>query len=141
MIKKYRQVFTHIYKKNSKLKVKPGEKPFMCLNEFRLILERANLAGNMVLERDIFLSFNFAMMTQVDELESERFTKMTEIEFIEAMARCAGILPKTCTLSTKKHMDEIHFKLEWLINELKNTSCSEEIKLLFNEEGSIFDQN
>ncbi len=68
LVKKYRPIFNYIYKKNSKLKVKPGEKPFMCLNEFRSILERANLAGNLVLERDIYLSFNFAMMTQVDEL-------------------------------------------------------------------------
>lgn len=30
-------------------------------------------------ERDIFVAFNNAMMTQVDELDSERFMKMTEI--------------------------------------------------------------
>lgn len=35
----------------------------------------------------------------------------------------------------------LHFKFEWLINELKNTLCNEEIKSQFNEEGSIFDQN
>lgn len=31
LLKKYRPVFANIYRKNSKLKVKPGEKPFMCL--------------------------------------------------------------------------------------------------------------
>ena len=49
----------------------------MCLSEFKGIMQKANLAGNLVLERDIYLSFNFAMMTQVDELENERFMKMT----------------------------------------------------------------
>jgi hypothetical protein len=42
-------------------------------------MEKANLAGSLILERDIFISFNFAMMAQVDELENERFIKMTEI--------------------------------------------------------------
>ncbi len=32
LVKKYRPIFNYIYKKNSKLKVKPGEKAFMCLN-------------------------------------------------------------------------------------------------------------
>ena len=31
LIKKYRPVFSHVYKKNSKAKVTPGTKPFMCL--------------------------------------------------------------------------------------------------------------
>lgn len=35
LIKKYRPIFTELYKKNSKLKVKPGNKPFMCLAEFK----------------------------------------------------------------------------------------------------------
>ena len=38
LIKKYRQIFNYIYRKNSKMNVKPGEKPFMCLSEFRSIL-------------------------------------------------------------------------------------------------------
>lgn len=31
LIKKYRPILNYVYKKNSKLKVKPGEKAFMCL--------------------------------------------------------------------------------------------------------------
>ncbi len=80
------------------------------------------------------------MMTQVDELDSERFMKMSEIEFIEAMARCANILPKSCSLSKDENSDMLHFKFEWLINELKAVMCSEDIKSQFNEEGSIFDK-
>lgn len=49
LVKKYRPIFNYVYKKNSKLKVKPGEKPFMCLSEFRSILQRINLAGNLII--------------------------------------------------------------------------------------------
>lgn len=70
LIKKYRPIFTELYKKNSKMKVKPGNKPFMCLGQFRSLIERIGIAGSLVIERDIFLSFNCSMMTQVDELEN-----------------------------------------------------------------------
>jgi hypothetical protein len=39
----------------------------MCLAEFKSIIERAGLTNHLT-ERDIFVSFNTAMMTQVDEL-------------------------------------------------------------------------
>lgn len=48
LLKKYRGIFSNIYKNNSKLKLKPGEKPFMCLTEFKSIFEKANL-GSFVL--------------------------------------------------------------------------------------------
>ena len=31
LLKKYRPIFSEIYRKNSRMKVKPGNKPFMCL--------------------------------------------------------------------------------------------------------------
>ena len=43
-----------------------GNKSFMCLSEFKAIIERIGITGNLVLERDIFLSFNCSMMTQID---------------------------------------------------------------------------
>lgn len=51
----------------------------MCLTEFKSIIERIGILGSLVLERDIFLSFNCSMMTQIDELENERFMRMSEI--------------------------------------------------------------
>ena len=48
----------------------------MCLNEFKGIFERIGL-GTILTERDIFIAFNNAMMTQVEELESERIMKMS----------------------------------------------------------------
>lgn len=67
LVKKYRPIFSAIYRRNSKLKVKPGERQFMCLAEFRSILERSGLNPYFP-ERDSYVSFNCSMMTQVDEL-------------------------------------------------------------------------
>lgn len=50
------------------MKVKPGNKSFMCLMEFKNIIERIGIAGTQVLERDTYLAFNCSMMTQVDEI-------------------------------------------------------------------------
>lgn len=61
------------------MKVKPGNKPFMCLAEFKSIIERIGIAGSLILERDMFVAFNCSMMTQIDEIESERFMRMAEI--------------------------------------------------------------
>lgn len=67
LIKRFRLVFSTLFKKNSRLKVRPGEKPFMCLAEFKSIFERIGL-GTTLTERDMFIAFNNGMMTQVDEL-------------------------------------------------------------------------
>ena len=68
LLKKYRPIFSELYRKNSKMKVKPGNKSFMCLMEFKNIIERIGIAGTQVLERDTYLAFNCSMMTQVDEI-------------------------------------------------------------------------
>ena len=65
LIKKFRPLFSALYKRNSKVKVRPGEKPFMCLAEFKSIFDRLGLNTSLN-ERDIFIAFNNAMMTQVD---------------------------------------------------------------------------
>lgn len=69
----------------------------MCLAEFKSVFERIGLTTTIP-ERDIFIAFNNSMMTQIDELESEKFMRMTEIEFIEGLARCADGLPTSCTI-------------------------------------------
>lgn len=52
------------------MKVKPGNKAFMCLAEFKSVIERIGIAGSLILERDMFLAFNCSMMTQIDEIEN-----------------------------------------------------------------------
>ena len=138
LIKKYRPIFTELYKKNSKLKVKPGNKAFMCLGEFKSLFERIGIAGNEIQERDINISFNCSMMTQIDELENERFIRMSEIEFIEAVGRCSSILPDQCRVENVFEKETpMYGKFEWIIHELKML-CSEDVKSQFSPTESLF---
>ncbi len=50
----------------------------MCLDEFKDICNRVGMfASGSVVERDCFINFNTSMMTQVDEIESERIFRMS----------------------------------------------------------------
>ncbi len=42
-------------------------------------------------ERDALLSYRYAMMTQIDELNSNRIFQMSFIEFLEAIARICDL--------------------------------------------------
>lgn len=91
VIKSYLPVFKGVFKEYSKEKVKPSEKPFMCLEEFQRLVKLAGFESDKCGERDALLCFRYAMMTQVDELNSKRITEMSFIEFIEAISRILDI--------------------------------------------------
>lgn len=95
-LKFYKSVLDNVYMRYSVRKVKPGQKKFMCVEEFHDIFRTSNLLDENFVERDIYLAFNMAMMTQVDELNSDRIFQMTFVEFLEALSRCADklALPK-----------------------------------------------
>lgn len=50
------------------------------------LLEEAHFGPNVALQ-----AFNFSMMTQVDELQSDRIYQMSMVEFYEALARIAEV--------------------------------------------------
>ena len=83
-----------LYKQKSGTRKAPGEKTFMCVEEFIALLTEANLISDVFTEREASISFNSAMQTQVEEIEKERHLKMEFIEFIEAIARAAEIISK-----------------------------------------------
>lgn len=89
VLKKHKQILDTVYAKYSEKKVKPGEKKFMSLEELIDLCKHANLFDENFVERDVNLAFNTAMMTQMDELNSEKFFRMTFVEFLEALARIA----------------------------------------------------
>jgi len=76
-----------IYNKFSGKKKKPGEKNFMCLEEFLYFCKTANIYSENFVERDVQLAFNMSMMTSIDEIDSEKIYKMLFVEFLEAIAR------------------------------------------------------
>ena len=46
---------------NSKKKVKPGQPPFMCLEELRDVCNKLNLYDENFVDRDVNLAFNLSM--------------------------------------------------------------------------------
>lgn len=53
--------------------MKPGQKPFMCLDELNDICKSLNLYNEHFVERDMNFAFNLSIMTQVDEINQTRF--------------------------------------------------------------------
>ena len=92
VLKFYRNALNLIYLKYAVKKVKPGQKPFMCLDEFHDISSHAGFFDLNCVERDVNLAFNLSMMTQVDELENDRIFQMSFLEFMEGIARLADKL-------------------------------------------------
>ena len=59
----------------------------MMVDEFENIFTSAGLISDTFVSRDVILSFNNAMMTQVNELEKDKHLKAVFIEFLEAFGR------------------------------------------------------
>ncbi|CAD8076826.1 unnamed protein product [Paramecium sonneborni] len=134
--KKHKQVIDYVYMHNSQKKVKPGQAPFMCLDELKDVCNTANLYDENFVERDVNLAFCLSMLTQVDELESDRLFQMQWIEFMEALARIAD---KYSPIGIGKQNDKewtyeqrfsqpLYYKLEAFMVHLIHTSVDEETK-------------
>ena len=91
VFKAYFPIVQAVYKANSKKNVKPGQKPFMCLEEFQEICANAHLLTDTFTTREIDICFNLAMMTQVNELDYDRHFQMNFVEFLEALGRAADL--------------------------------------------------
>ncbi|EAR90532.2 hypothetical protein TTHERM_00120780 (macronuclear) [Tetrahymena thermophila SB210] len=98
----------------------------MSINEFIDMVKNYNLLDDFLTERDILLAFNLAMMTQVDELNNDRFIQMTFVEFLEAIARLAdkkcmlplGTVDGSYNLQERQQV-RLEFKLESLLDLIK----------------------
>ncbi|KAL4456118.1 hypothetical protein ABPG74_014079 [Tetrahymena malaccensis] len=138
-LKNYKRIVEHVYKKFSKLKVKPGQAPFMCLEELQTICNKAGLTEEAHFGPNVALqAFNFSVMTQVDELQQDRIYQMYIVEFYEALARIAEaaslepiqglyFVDEEWNLEKRKSQILAH-KLEALIVRLLNTLCDAAFK-------------
>ena len=91
VFKKHLSLVNAVYKQYSKLLVKPGQKPFMSLQEFTDLCNAAKLNNDSFTSREVNFAFNLAMMTQVDELDLDRHCQMTFVEFLEALGRVGNL--------------------------------------------------
>lgn len=49
----------------------------MCLDELKDVCNKAQIYDENFVDRDVNIAFNLAMMTQVDELDSNRIFEMS----------------------------------------------------------------
>jgi hypothetical protein len=89
--KSYLPIVKSFFKKYSGLKTKPGQAKFCCLEELVLIAKEAQILDDNLVDRDLIVIFNQSMMTQLDELNSDRIFQMNFLEFLEALARIAEV--------------------------------------------------
>ena len=89
IIKKHLQTLQDVYKKYSGREAIGGEERYMSLAEFvDLVTSTAVIDDNFGV-REINVIFRLSMATQVDEIRSERHTRMQFLEFVEAICRVA----------------------------------------------------
>lgn len=89
--KSYLPIVQALFRKYSGLKTKPGQAKFTCLEELNNLAKDAQILDDNLVDRDLIVIFNQSMMTQVDELNSDKIFQMSFIEFLEALARTAEI--------------------------------------------------
>ena len=92
VLKSYKPLLDNIFKLYSGRKSLPGQKPFMCLEEFRQLCVDGKLIPEKLPTREIDSCFSLAMMVQIDELYEKRHIEMSFIEFLEALCRICWYL-------------------------------------------------
>ena len=88
ILKYHKIIVDSVWKNYSGGKTLPGDRPWMSLDEYRFLIKRANLEKEII-DRDINLTFNISIQTQVDELDSTRLFEMHYVEFLECICRLA----------------------------------------------------
>lgn len=89
LYKSHIQLFEYLYKNYGGTHMKPGDQWFMTTDELEAIFADSGLINDQLVSRDIAVFYNLAMMTQVDEINKDRHLRMSFVEFLEAVARCA----------------------------------------------------
>lgn len=120
VLKSNRHLLQNIYGRYSGRKVKPGQKPFMSLSEFEAIIQGTDLITETFTVREIGLAFNLSMMTQVQELDTDRQYQMHFLEFIEAFSRAADMakVPDPVTKEKPNESTPLSQMLSWTLPRL-----------------------
>lgn len=61
----------------------------MSLSEFTDLITDVNVYNDDFGQKQVASQFNLAMMTQLEELENDKFLNMSFVEFLEALVRVA----------------------------------------------------
>lgn len=87
---KYFKFIEHLFKTYSGARTMPGKPKFVSLEELRKLVTDFEL-DSQIPATEVSQCYNESMMSQVDELETERCAEMSQIEFMEALARLAEL--------------------------------------------------
>ena len=89
VIKKHMSALQDVYKRYSGRETLGGEERFMSLPEFIDLITSTQVIDDNFGVREINTVFRVSLATQIDEIRSERHTRMMFLEFVEAIARVA----------------------------------------------------
>lgn len=114
VLRAHKSILDAIFKRYSGRKALPGQKPFMSIEEYRMVINDANLQSSTFAAREIDICYSQAMMTQIDDLYQKRHLEMNFIEFVEAFSRAADLsnLPKLGEDETMPNDCPIHKRIE-----------------------------
>lgn len=89
LYKSHLPIWEHLFNSFGGRNKKPGERHYIMVDEFDTMWQYSGLVNDDFGARDAFTFFNAAMMTQIDELESDKHVKASFVEFLEMIGRCA----------------------------------------------------
>ena len=89
LVKKNMNVLRDIYRKFSAREIMPNEEPNLSIQEFIDLITATKVVDESFGAREIGVIYNIAMITQVDEINKDRHTRMQFAEFVEALCRVA----------------------------------------------------
>ncbi len=92
------KVVKKLYDKNSGWYAAPGAPWFMAPDEFFDLVNEIGVVSDTFGSWEIGTLYNLSMMTQIDELTSNRHVNMVIVEFMEAIAWVADKIPRIPTL-------------------------------------------
>jgi hypothetical protein len=92
VLKENRDVLQTVFELNSGKKSKPGEKKFMLIEDFIGLCQFHGILNEVFNLRQATICFHMALMTHVDEINSQAYMQAGKAEFIEAIARVADFL-------------------------------------------------
>lgn len=119
VLKAHKPLLNSLFNRYSGKNTLPGKKPFMSLEEYRILCNDAGLIGEHFATREIDVCYSESMMTQVDELYHKRHLEMNFIEMLEALSRAVD--------TTDIFLNYENFKTEQLVF----TPLSKKLELSF----------
>ena len=126
LYKSHFPIFDYLFKTFGGHHMKPGDKFFMEANEFEELWQVSGLINDDFGSRDAIVSFNLAMMTQVNEIEKDRHIKANMIEFLEAFARACE--KRSLAPPTEEEVSDHLLKLLLGIGRWRRTSCVDSVR-------------